>query len=48
MEVLIDPSDLEQEYIGDCQVCCKPINFLIFDTANDELAVRAYADDNGF
>ena len=25
--VLIDPQDMGQEYIEDCQVCCRPINF---------------------
>lgn len=27
IEVLIDNSIAEQQYIEDCQVCCRPINF---------------------
>ena len=27
IEVLIDPSLSEQNYIEDCQVCCRPIIF---------------------
>jgi len=26
LDVLIDPADVGQQYIEDCQVCCKPIN----------------------
>lgn len=26
--VLIDPTDSDQQYIEDCQVCCRPIDFL--------------------
>lgn len=29
LEVLIDPSVVEQDYIEDCQVCCRPINFFV-------------------
>ncbi|MCP3852357.1 MAG: CPXCG motif-containing cysteine-rich protein [Gammaproteobacteria bacterium] len=27
INILIDCSDGEQEYIEDCQVCCRPITF---------------------
>lgn len=27
--VLIDPQDMDQQYIEDCQVCCRPINFAV-------------------
>lgn len=27
LEVLIDPQDAGEEYIEDCQICCKPIVF---------------------
>ena len=27
LEVLIDPQDAGEEYIEDCQVCCRPIVF---------------------
>ncbi|HWV15663.1 MAG TPA: CPXCG motif-containing cysteine-rich protein [Cellvibrio sp.] len=29
IEVLIDCSVPEQNYIEDCQVCCRPINFAV-------------------
>ena len=46
--VLIDSSDLEQQYIEDCQVCCKPINFMISESMNGELSVRVYSEDEAF
>ena len=29
IDVLIDPSDHQQNYVEDCQVCCRPIEFHI-------------------
>ncbi|MCW8194647.1 CPXCG motif-containing cysteine-rich protein [Proteobacteria bacterium 005FR1] len=29
IEVLIDCSEEQQEYIEDCQVCCRPIRFQV-------------------
>ena len=29
IDVLIDGSMSEQDYIEDCQVCCRPINFYV-------------------
>ena len=46
--ILLDPSDTDQEYIEDCQVCCKPINFLISESMNGELEVHVYSDDDSF
>lgn len=41
IEVLIDGSVAEQEYIEDCQVCCRPIEFQVVITdANIEVWVR--------
>jgi len=48
INVLIDPSDLAQQYIEDCQVCCKPITFFISENVDDELFVRAYSKDDTF
>lgn len=48
IEVLLDPSDAGQQYIEDCQVCCKPINFSIFEDNNGELEVSVSSDDEGF
>jgi hypothetical protein len=46
--VLIEPADLEQQYIEDCQVCCKPIVFLISEHVNGELDVSVYREDESF
>lgn len=42
--VLIDPEDTDQEYIEDCQVCCRPISFYVFVQANGELTVTVRAE----
>lgn len=34
LEVLLDPSVPHQDYIEDCQVCCRPI---VFDVSVDEV-----------
>jgi len=40
IEVLIDASELDQRYIEDCQVCCRPIDFSVYLDESDELRVR--------
>ena len=42
--VLIDPEDCEQEYIEDCQVCCRPISFNITMQSNGELIIQVRAE----
>lgn len=34
IEIIIDCSIPEQEYIEDCEVCCRPINLTVY--INDE------------
>ena len=57
IDVLIDPSVESQEYIEDCQVCCRPINFVVtvledsFQTegsfsAKGSVSVQVYSDDH--
>jgi hypothetical protein len=48
IKVLIDSSDMDQQYIEDCQVCCKPINFLIYENIRGSIAVRIYSEDEAF
>jgi hypothetical protein len=48
LDILIDPSDLDQQYIDDCQVCCKPINFLVQMDMDETLFVTVSSDDEGF
>ena len=45
IEILLDPAELDQQYIEDCQVCCKPINFLVFESIDQELSVTVSSDD---
>lgn len=46
IEVLIDPSVREQDYIEDCEVCCQPIRFLVFIDDDGVPAVRALREDD--
>ena len=48
IQLLVDCSIPEQEYIEDCQVCCKPINFLISESINGEITVNVYSEDEAF
>jgi len=48
IDVLIDSSDTDQQYIEDCQVCCQPINFLISQRESGELSVNVFSDDETF
>ncbi|MFB0979965.1 MAG: CPXCG motif-containing cysteine-rich protein [Alteromonadaceae bacterium] len=48
IRVLIDPSDIEQQYIEDCQVCCKPISFLISESLKGDLTVNVFSEDESF
>ena len=36
IEVVIDCSAPEQDYIEDCQVCCRPINFSVLIDAEGD------------
>ncbi len=48
IKVLIEPTDMGQQYIEDCQVCCKPINFTISESMNGELTLSVYSEDDAF
>jgi len=48
LDILIDPSDFDQQYIEDCQVCCKPINFLVQMDMDETLFVTVSSDDESF
>lgn len=45
IDVLIDPSDAVQQYIEDCQVCCRPINFVISESIEGDLSVNVFSED---
>lgn len=42
--VLIDTSVAEQDYVEDCQVCCRPIDFRITVDLDGDVQLRAITD----
>ncbi len=44
IDILIDSSVDEQDYIEDCQVCCRPINFSVSVSPDGEVRLRATSD----
>lgn len=46
IEVLIDVQEIGQQYIEDCQVCCRPITFVIALDFKDKLSVAVYAEND--
>ena len=44
--VLLDPSDSEQEYIEDCQVCCRPIVLHITQGTDGDIHVTVRSEDD--
>lgn len=45
IEILVDPSVDEQDYIEDCEVCCRPIRFLV-RVEGDDVYVEALHEDD--
>lgn len=43
--MLLNPEDVGQEYIEDCQVCCRPIEFVVQQTGMGELHASVSSDD---
>lgn len=46
IELLIDDSAGDQQYIEDCQVCCRPITISVTIDDAGELRVDAMAEDD--
>jgi hypothetical protein len=44
INVLIDHSVPQQNYIEDCQVCCRPINFSVSVEPDGEIQLCATSD----
>lgn len=42
ISVLIESSSEQQEYIEDCQVCCRPITFKVLLTNDGGVSVAAF------
>ena len=45
IEIVVELSASRQDYIEDCQVCCKPISLRVSLDADGEPAVDARAED---
>lgn len=45
IEVVVDPSVADQEYIEDCEVCCRPIVLRIRVGEGDQVAIAARRED---
>lgn len=48
ISVLVESLDEDQEYIEDCQVCCRPIVFYIRASASGEPEVEVYAENDSY
>jgi len=48
IDVLIDPSVDEQEYIEDCQVCCRPIQFKVTVDYEGDVLVETFLEDETY
>jgi len=48
ISVLINEEDLGQEYIEDCQVCCKPIVFNIETDMNGYISVTVRSENETY
>lgn len=46
IEIVIDDSEPVQEFIEDCQVCCRPIQFFVQISSDDTIEVRARAEND--
>ena len=46
IDVLLDNSVPQQDYIEDCQVCCRPINFEVTVGHDNEVAVYLKNDED--
>ena len=44
IEVLLNPEDVGAEYIEDCQVCCRPIEFLLREDVGGLLEAEVRSD----
>ncbi len=44
IDVLIEPSAEHQDYVEDCQVCCRPIDFAVTVDASGAVAVAVAAE----
>lgn len=48
IEVLVDQEEAGQQYIEDCQVCCRPITFNVFMSMEGQLSVSVHDENESF
>ncbi|MSQ98746.1 MAG: CPXCG motif-containing cysteine-rich protein [Xanthomonadales bacterium] len=46
ISIMIDESVAEQSYIEDCQVCCRPISFMVTTYPGEEASVEVRREDD--
>jgi hypothetical protein len=46
IEVVVDCSVEEQEYIEDCSVCCRPITIAVTASGDEILSIEARREDD--
>lgn len=46
--VLVDPEEVGQHYIEDCQVCCKPIVFVVYEDSSGDIQVDVQSEDEPY
>ena len=48
LQVMVDPQEVEQAYIEDCQVCCRPITLAISSDIDGDIVVTVYDENDVF
>ncbi|EAT11110.1 CPXCG motif-containing cysteine-rich protein [Bermanella marisrubri] len=46
IEILLDPSQGDQQYIEDCQVCCRPIEVFTYVDENGHASAEVRAEND--
>jgi len=46
--ILVDASVASQQYIEDCQICCRPIVLQVNLDINNVLSISAHSEDEAF
>lgn len=46
IEVVIEVLDESQEYIEDCQVCCRPIRFVVSSSDDEYPLISVYSEND--
>jgi len=44
MEVFVEPSAPQQDYIEDCRICCRPINLRVTVESDGNITLLASSD----